>query len=91
MTEVLATIGCFDELGASRGGLKIFLGPFNLLRICTTGLEVGLVKIGGFATMTQAGGPCGLLGELLTVTERLLWSWLFVLLFKGLPGTLGEA
>lgn len=71
-----------------------------MLRMCTTELEVGLVKIGGFVTVTvtEAGeprdlfgepcdlfsGPCDLFSESLAATERLLRSWLFVLLFKGL-------
>jgi len=80
----LATVGCFDELGASRGGLKIFLGRFGLLNMCTAELEVGLEKIGGFVTTAPAGGPCGFVGGLLTVTARLLRSWAVVLLLKGL-------
>lgn len=91
LTELLATVGCLDELGASRNGLKIFLGRIGLLCVCTTKLEVGLEKIGGFVTVAPAGDPCGLVDDPLTVTERLLWSWLVVLLFKGLLGTLGEA
>ena len=91
LTELLATVGCLDELGASRGGLKIFLGRIGLLCVCTIELKVGLEKTGGFVTVAPAGDPCGLVDEPLTVTERFLWSWLFVLLLKGLLGTLGEA
>jgi len=61
--------------------------------MCMTELDVGLVKIGGFVTVAPARDPCGLVGDPLAVTERFLLSWLFVLLFKGLPmrEALGEA
>ena len=37
-----------------------------MLRMCTTELEVGLVKMGGFVavTVTEAGEPRDLFGEL---------------------------
>lgn len=50
----------------------MFLGRFGWLRMCTTELDVGFVKIGGFWTAAPADEPCGLVVELLTVTEDFL-------------------
>lgn len=72
LDELPATVSCFDELEASRGTLKMFLGRFDLLRICVTELDVGFEKIGDFAVLALADDTCGLAGEPLAVTEDFL-------------------